>query len=342
MMHTKENVLGNLLIADTTSVQRKKMFEEAYKLTFTCHGALDDFTIQQMKKFICGERELAEVEQNIYHKYSAYGEHERDDMPLWDNNLAIYNKKILRRLHAAIATIGIVRLDASPAVTMDMKYYMHIHKSLYGGLYAWAGELRTIDMEKYVDPLQCTYRFTRAAHIQRGLSDIFTRTERLIDRITIDGSLCTVFERIGIQEWNRMDDREKTARLVSSIGNMWRIHPFLHGNMLTELYLIVRLCSQIGIPCNRSVLGEYADGNRLEQCMILAYYDPNGLGRIVYRAVSECKYQEEKKMQSGNQQGKYRWVQIEEMIADRKRKIAEEEMLKLRDACLRVDECGDD
>lgn len=312
--------MNRLQIAYTTVAQRKKMFEEAYMLAGIRYGLLDDFAVCQIEKYIEGEKELAEVEYDIYHMYEAYGEYKGHGMPLWDNRLGIYKKKILAGANAALATVGIMKLDAEQALDMDIDYYRTVHKKLYGGLYPWAGEIRDIEISKYVDALQRTYRFMKAENVQRGLENISGRLRKVMDRNDIEGALQSVFPKIGVQDWNRMDDREKVAGLVNSIGNMWRIHPFLHGNFFTELYFIVRFCDWLGMPCKRSVLREYSKERRLEQCMILARYDPNGLGRVIYRAVCEYKYQEEKRMQSSHVEEKHSWVQIKEMIADRKKR----------------------
>lgn len=323
-------------LKNTTNVQRRQMFEEAQSLAGIFYGSLDGFSMQQVRKYICGEQELEEAEHAIYHAYRTYGECGRREMPLWDNSLYIYDKKILTRLHAAMVTVNIMKLDALSAAEMDLEYYLFIHRQLYGRIYPWAGEIRDIDMDQYVCPLRYRYKFFKAKNVRKGLDDVFAGVSRVIDRNNIEGALCSVFTRIDIHKWNRLDEREKIARLVASIGNMWRIHPFLHGNGLTELYFIVRLCERLGMSCKRSAFGEYKGGKRLEQCMILAYYDPNGLGRIVYRAVSDKKYQEEKKVQSGNLHEKYSWTQAEEIIAERKQKKEEADMLKLREADLSV------
>ena len=306
--------MTKLQVAYTTSLQRKEFFEEAYVLASVRYGALDDFTMHEMKKYIIGDKELDDVEQAVYHRYEAYGEMERHEMPLWDNSLKIFNKKILTKLNAAIATIGIMKMDAMSVAELDIEYYRTVHRCIFGGLYPWAGEIRDIDITKHVGALQNTsYRFIKPENIWAGLDDLSERIQRVTDRDNIEKALQVVFEKIGIQDWNRMDDREKTAKVVNSIGNIWRIHPFLHGNMLTELYFLVRFCDQIGIPCKRTIFGEYAKDDRLEQCMILAYYDPNGIGRIVYRAVYE------KKIQNNNLHERQSWIQVEQGIAERKR-----------------------
>ncbi len=316
--------MNTLKIAYTTTQQRKQYFSEAYVLAGIWYGVLDDFTIYEMQKYIVGDKELTEVEQAIYDRYKSYGESEKSKMPLWDNCFGIYRERMLQKLNAAIATIGIMKLDSLPVTELDFEYYRFIHKLIYGKVYPWAGEIRDVESFKKVDSLQhISYTIIKPENIQMELDDLFEKIQWVIDRNNIEAALKSMFGAIGIHGWNQMDERERIENLVGSIGNLWSIHPFLHGNMLTELYFMVRACGELGISCKRGVFQEYAKNNRLEQCMILACYKPDILEKIVYRAVKENKSVQQRKYQEDRIQEKQSWVQVKKMVADRKRKEAE-------------------
>lgn len=307
--------MNTLKIAYTTTQQRKKFFSEAYILARIQYGALDDFSIYEMKKYIVGDKELTDVEQVIYDRYKACGESEKSKTPLWDNCFGIYSEKVLQNMNAAIATIGIMKLDSLPVTELDIEYYRFIHKLIYGKVYPWAGEIREVEISEKVDSLQhMSYTFIKPENIRSELDGLSDRIQWVIDRNNIEAALKSMFGAIGIHSWNQMEEREKIKNLVGSIGSLWRIHPFLHGNMLAELYFMVRACGELGISCKRAVLKEYAQNSRLEQCIILAGYKPDALEKIIYRAVKENEGVAESEIQE-----KQSWMQVKKIVADRKR-----------------------
>lgn len=314
-------LMGKLKTAYTTSAQRKKYFYDAYMLASTQYGELDNFSVKEMRKYILGDKELNAVEQTIYDAYAEkYGRTDMDEMPFWDNKLNIYDENAMKSLCAAVVTIEIMKLDCAPVTEMNLDYYRDTHKCLYDHLYPWAGEIRDINITRSVSALKCIpYKFVRSEEVHDELNNAFDEFQRVMDRNNIENALISMFDQIGIQNWNRMDDKEKIARLLESIGELWRIHPFLHGNIMTELYFIVKFCEQFGMPCKRSVFKEYADSYELERSMILAYYEPNPFARIINRAVEENKYDIEKRNQNNdNDEGKKNWAQIKKIITDKK------------------------
>lgn len=304
----------------TSSAQRKEVFLKAYALSQARYGTLTKFSEGEIEKYIAGEKELDDIEKSILSKYAGkYGITDLyDKMPFWDNIHKIYDADAMKTLNAAITTIRLMKLDVAPVSEMNMKYYRDIHRCLYKPLYPWAGEIRDINLTSRVEALKYVpYHFVSVENLHEELSTVFDNVQRVIDRNNIENALVTVFDELGVQKWNRMDNREKIARLVTSVGGLWRIHPFLHGNILAELYFIVRFCEEAGLPCERFVFTEYGKNNVLMRSMIIAYYDPNPLARIVTLAIERKSINMERKNQD-NSNHKRSWAQVKTMIDERK------------------------
>lgn len=316
-----------LLLENSTVHERKRAFKQAYTLARIEYGSLDDRSKQSMEEYIYGEKELLQVEQQELKRLRQEYEEENTRMPYWDNKLKIKNKRYLKRACSSIVTIEIMKLDAEPVESFDWEYYKTIHRRLYKHLFEWAGETRNVNYKQRQEALQWEiFQFTEFHAIESSVLKVFKQVEKLIDRANIEVALSAVFERLGVTDWQAMPDSQKCTELLLCIGKVWEIHPFLHGNMMAELYFIVKFSQEYGFTCQRQTLLEYSQENKLRRSVIFAFYDPNWLGRIMMLAITREKNEHLRKQQD-NLLGekKMSLAQMNQVVQDGKNKIIQQQ-----------------
>lgn len=313
-----------LLIENSTIKERIKWFQDAYIIARTEYGELEDESKLNLQKYIYGEKQLDTVERMELKRFSRdYGKLGSGKIPFWDNKLNIINKRYVKRACCSIVTMEIMKLDAESVEAYDWEYYKNIHHRLYKKLFDWGGEVRNINYEQQQEVLENeVFRFTEITEISIKLRDSFNRMEKFIDRTNIEKSLTMVFDQLGITEWEQMTINEKLSELLLCIGRVWEIHPFIHGNVFTELYFILKFCEEHGFPCDRKTILEYANEDMLlRKCVILAIYDPNWFGRILLLAVTRRKESELKQAQeNSNGRRKISFAQMEKIVTEGKNK----------------------
>lgn len=102
----------------------------------------------------------------------------------------------------------------------DLAHLRGFHRALFGDLYPWAGELRTVWIAKG-DP------FCIPQHIESSADDIFTRLAAA-DRL------------------RGLDHAEFTTSLADLLGDLNALHPFRDGNGRTQRAFCAQLARHAG------------------------------------------------------------------------------------------------
>ena len=109
----------------------------------------------------------------------------------------------------------------APAGDFDLGHLRAIHKHLFQDVYAWAGELRTVEIAKGGQPFQ----FRR--FIETGMADVHRRLERAdyLRRLT-----CAEFA-------------EAAGPIMGDVNH---VHPFREGNGRAQLQFLEQLAARAG------------------------------------------------------------------------------------------------
>lgn len=127
------------------------------------------------------------------------------------------------------AEAGITAVEIAALTSQDPPYFedfnlellKSVHKQLFGVIYDWAGELRTVEMSKG------STSFARAEHLKTSLDDLF-------QKISDDDYLMTT------------DFDEFIGMLAHYYGELIVIHPFREGNGRTVRTFLAMLAESIG------------------------------------------------------------------------------------------------
>ena len=125
------------------------------------------------------------------------------------NTLGIDDPVVLTRVEANAVLRSCVILFRRPDVmlaTWDLRHLQRLHRLLFGSIYPWAGDLRTIDIAKD------TTRFANAEYLQAAAADTFGR---LLD------------PRGRLQGLDRNDTVSAASALLAELN---LLHPFREGN----------------------------------------------------------------------------------------------------------------
>jgi cell filamentation protein len=144
------------------------------------------------------------------------------DSTVLKNLLGLKVQSELDHAEGEFVTLRLFELSEEPlTLPFDIKTLKQIHKKLFGDIYEWAGEFRTVDISK---------EKTRFANIK-----------------FIEPSLIQVFEELKRDNYLQGFDKNIfSSKAAYYIGEINAIHPFREGNGRTQRELINQLALNNG------------------------------------------------------------------------------------------------
>lgn len=145
----------------------------------------------------------------------------------------------LRKAEGDIVTLSEISLD-NISHTVDLVELRKIHKSLFGKIYDWAGELRTVNIRKGSEEYFLDY-----AYLKNGAKFVFEELSK----------------ENYLQGLNREDFVKRLAYFYEQLNF---IHPFREGNGRTQRIFWQRVANDAGYKIDWSkVVGEELDNASL-------------------------------------------------------------------------------
>ncbi|WP_210493218.1 Fic family protein [Patulibacter sp. SYSU D01012] len=121
------------------------------------------------------------------------------------NELGITDPDELRLVETRLSAIAHLELLSDPPpATFDLAHLQAIHARLFAGLYAWAGQLRTVPLSKP------GALFCQPEHLETSAREVFAELRRAAAP--------------------RLSREDFVGRLAHHIGNVNALHPFREGN----------------------------------------------------------------------------------------------------------------
>lgn len=137
------------------------------------------------------------------------------------NKLNIHDRGILSDAERSISLVRMIELEEHPIRgNYDLDHLKRIHKALFGDIFEWAGQLRTVDISKGTMFCKCEYIESNANKLFRELKD--------------ENNL------IGL----KMEDM--ASRLAYYLCEINAIHPFREGNGRTQRLFVKQLAFDAG------------------------------------------------------------------------------------------------
>ena len=191
-----------------------------------------------------------------------------DDIDVLKNRADIKNPELLKKAEADITNLAMSAIYNSNYNIFTIDTLCDIHRLIFGQIYEWAGEFRTIQIIKREDVLGGdTVRYAYPKEIKKQLTETMKEIKKL--------------KRTG------ENDRDVVFRLVRIIAAIWHTHPFREGNTRTVIVFAVLLAKHLGFEVNHKLFKDNAAyvRNALVWCSQGIYSKYEYLERIFFEAI---------------------------------------------------------
>ena len=152
------------------------------------------------------------------------------------NKLGIKDYEKLRKAESDISFVKLLSVDANvDCHKFDLEYIQNIHKYVLGDIYDWAGEFRTVPMEKPEEVLGGdTVRYAYP-------KEIVPKAQEYINEINSIN-------------WNNIELEDKALKFSKLIAGLWQVHPFRDGNTRTIITYAFRFAEENGFKMDRNLI----------------------------------------------------------------------------------------
>lgn len=153
------------------------------------------------------------------------------------NRLGITDEGKLKQAEVDICIPRIITASArfanSPANIQTIK---DVHRHIFEPIYEWAGEFRTIGIEKEEKRIipGVTMHYTEPKLIEKELSEILRKMEDT--------------------DWKSLSLEDKSMTFTRLIAKLWRVHPFRDGNTRTTVTFASAFSRSKGFPLDLSYI----------------------------------------------------------------------------------------
>lgn len=179
------------------------------------------------------------------------------------NKLGIRDAQQLKEAEGSISFAKLLTVDRDvDSSKFDINYIKNIHKYIFGDIYEWAGEFRTVTSykeERVLDGLSVKYALPK----------------------NIEQEAKECLKKLNETNWESMPLNEKSLEFTKQIASLWQVHPFKEGNTRTTLTfafnfseahkfpmhkgLILKNCDYVRDGFVMSSIGEYSEYKYLQK-----------------------------------------------------------------------------
>lgn len=161
-----------------------------------------------------------------------------EDVPVLKNLPGIKDSEELKQVEGDLTRMSMGIVYAKEYEKYNTETLRDIHRTIFGGLYEWAGEFRTIPIMKAEEALGGdTVRYAAPSEIKKQLD----MASKEIARIKPSG--------------NKKDVVFKVVRITAAI---WQIHPLREGNTRSVVAFSVLLAAKLGVKLDYTLFANHA------------------------------------------------------------------------------------
>ena len=191
-----------------------------------------------------------------------------EDVDVLKNRANIKDYETLRKAEADITNLAMTAIYEREYAKFTAETLCDIHRTIFGQIYEWGGEYRSIQMVKPEEVLGGdTVRYAHPKEIKKQLAEIMKEITKL--------------------KRNGENDHDVVFRLVRIISGIWHIHPFREGNTRSVIVFAVLLAKHLGFEVNHELFKKNAAyvRNALVWCTQGIYSKYEYLERIFFDAI---------------------------------------------------------
>lgn len=161
-----------------------------------------------------------------------------EDVDVLVNLGGIQDAEVLKVAEADVTAYTMASLYSMQFEKFDSQTLLEMHRIIFGDLYAWAGQIRTIQM-------------TKSEYVLGGDTVRYAAPKEIKQEIT---AVCKEIPRL-----KKGKDREDLIfRVVRISAKLWQIHPFREGNTRTVVSFSMLLAKSLGLTVNPKLFEDNA------------------------------------------------------------------------------------
>ncbi len=151
------------------------------------------------------------------------------------NLLGITDYQELKKAEKDIGFIKLSNIEETFSSNFDTRFFQNLHKHIFGDIFSWAGEFRTVPIykEEVVIP---------------GLSLEYS------DYRKIPQELEQSFSEFNKVDWSALNIDEKSKKFTELLAKLWRIHPFRDGNTRTTMAFATLFAKEHDFPMDFDII----------------------------------------------------------------------------------------
>ena len=217
------------------------------------------------------------------------------------NKLGIKDGAELDRAEVDFSCNAIHELSISPLDgNYDFEHFCNFHAYIFKDIYEWAGEPRTVEMEK-------------AEAVLGYMSIEYTKPKE------INETASAVLKKMSEKKWEEMSLDEQARNLSSSMADLWKVHSFREGNTRTTITFICQFADSKGMFIDRELFEKHSAYTRNALVAASAIFKDGDFRQTeyLYKIVKDSLEKGQQNRQQENRMGIGDWKsQIAQMRAD--------------------------
>ncbi len=192
------------------------------------------------------------------------------DVDVLKNKLEIKDEAELDRIESEYSSVNMQILYSEGYNNFSKNSICHIHKILFGDIYDWAGEYRTVNLIKREELLA-------------GKSVWYA------DVNNIDRDIAKAWRRISKIDWQNLPIDEFAKNVAHTFPALWQAHPFREGNTRSVVTLMVLFIEYYGYYVDKELLARSA--GYVRNSFVLASFGKNSEYEYLERILKDsiCK-----------------------------------------------------
>ena len=212
------------------------------------------------------------------------------------NKLNITDEEELDQTETDLAKANMLLLYESGYDNFSAEGICEIHKRLFGDIYEWAGEYRSINIQK-------------RESILAGKSVWYSNWD------TIDDDLKAAWKKINSVDWQSLSHDDFAKAIAHLFPAVWQTHPFREGNTRTTVMMIALFVEHYGYYFDYELMAASAGyvRNAFVLCCFGEHSEFEHLEKILTDAISETPIEDyEDETETDSKTSKYEKYQTKD------------------------------
>lgn len=178
------------------------------------------------------------------------------------NKLNIKDNETLQKAEKEFTTVRIKQIidDEDNKLIKGNYDYEHLkafHKYIFQDVYDWAGNQRTINIEK-------------SEVVLNGIDFKYSLVEN------IEKEILKNLRELTAINWDEINLDERVTKFTYLLSNVWKAHAFREGNTRTTIMFFIKAADKLNIPLKHKVLTDNSD--YLRKALVAASYEDKEIG----------------------------------------------------------------